>query len=132
MRKKLLGVYYSVLLLAVFGLDTAYAAGESNPFVGKSSTGGTCQTLLCNPLKGGITSLPELLTVVLNILVQIGIPVIVLAYIWAGFTYVTAFGDTSKIKNAHNILWYTTIGAGVLLGAKAIAMIIQGTLVQLQ
>jgi hypothetical protein len=49
---------------------------------------------------------------------------------YAGFKYVTARGDSTKIKEATTALTYAAIGAAVLLGAWVISQAIQGTINQ--
>lgn len=95
--------------------------------IGNSSSGGT----LKNPL-GSTSTLPALLEKVLSAMIQLGVPIIILAYVYAGFKYVTAFGDSKKVGEATDAFKWTTVGAGVLLGAKALAMIIKGTIEQLK
>lgn len=72
----------------------------------------------------GITSIGGLLTAILNILLVIAVPVIVFFIIFAGFTYVTAQGNSEKIKTATRSLTYAIIGAVLILGSVALSTVI--------
>ena len=70
--------------------------------------------------------------VILNdIIMPIGGVLVVLAFIYSGFLYVTAQGDTKKISDAHKALLYTAIGTAVLLGSWVLATAICKTIGQL-
>ncbi|KKT95852.1 MAG: hypothetical protein UW97_C0021G0004 [Parcubacteria group bacterium GW2011_GWA2_45_15] len=58
--------------------------------------------------------------------------VAVLAFVYAGFLYVTAQGNESKLKTAHKALLYTSVGTAVLLGSWVIAKVIENTINQLR
>lgn len=83
------------------------------------------QTELENPLEA--SNLQEFLGDLVEALVVLSIPVIVFFIIYAGFTFVTSGGDTSKIEKAKKTALYTMIGAAVILGASLIAGILEGT-----
>ena len=87
-------------------------------------------TTLINPLKSG-TSLSALLANILTFVVQLGAIVVVVMLVYTGFKYVAARGNPGEIKNAHEMLKWTVIGALVLLGAQAIASAIQATVTAL-
>lgn len=91
-----------------------------------SGGGGT----LVNPLRA--KSIPELLGIILQGLVQIGSIILVLALVWVGFLFVVAQGKEEKIREARGALMWTVIGGLVLLGAQAIASLIQATVNALQ
>lgn len=87
---------------------------------------------LSNPLDGGegktpIVSFTDFIARLLNIVIMVGIPIVVLAIIWAGFLYVKAQGNPEKIKAAHQTLLWTIIGAALLIGSYTIAKAIEGT-----
>ncbi len=79
-----------------------------------------------NPLNN-ISSLEGLLVAILNIFITLMIPVIVFFIILAGFKYVTAQGNPSKIEEATTTFMYAVIGGVVILAAVAIAEIIKNT-----
>ncbi len=86
-----------------------------------------------NPFKDTVgNNLYDLLKAVLdNIIIPIGGILCVLAFIYAGFRYVTAGGSDTKIKDAHNALLYAAIGTAVLLGAKVITEVVYNTVMQI-
>ncbi len=81
---------------------------------------------LNNPL-GDVDTIYEFLLVILNLVVQIGTPVIVLAVIYSGFLFVRAQGNPSKLDEAKQALLYTAIGAAIVLGAYTITTVIERT-----
>lgn len=85
---------------------------------------------ICNPL-GSTNSIPDLIKMILEGALKIGIPVIALAIIYSGFLFVAARGTPEKINDAKRTLMYTLIGAAILLGAVAIAEMISATILAL-
>lgn len=77
-----------------------------------------------NPLNG-INSIDGLLVALLNIVMILMVPVIVFFIIYAGFKYVMAQGNASQVEEATRALTYAIIGGVLILGALAIAQIIQ-------
>jgi len=80
------------------------------------------------PITPGIGSLGEFIHTLLNLAIQIGIPLSAVSFIWVGFTFVTANGEEGKITKAKEAFTWTVIGTMVLVGAWAIATAIQGTI----
>ncbi len=78
-----------------------------------------------NPIK--VDSIDDLLTTLLKVAGRIGAIVAVFFFIYAGFLYVTARGDEDSITKAHETLKWTAVGTAVLIGASALAAIIQST-----
>lgn len=117
--------------------------GGTNPAPPTEGTeGGTMQfDKLKNPLcattgdstvcSSPIESVTEFIERILNIVIMIGMPIVVLALIWAGFLYVKAQGNSEKIKEAHKTLLWTVVGAGLLMGSWAIANAIKQTVVDI-
>lgn len=68
---------------------------------------------------------------VLKAVVYLAMPVIALFMVYAGFKYVSARGDVSKISEAHKNFLYVVIGAILILGAWVFATLIGGTVSQL-
>jgi len=87
---------------------------------------------LDNPFSGGDSLLELLNTIINEIIFPIGGVLAILAFIYAGFKYVTAQGDTTKIEEAHQTLLYVVIGTAILLGARLISEVISGTIDQLK
>lgn len=94
------------------------------------NSGGGGSPTIKNPIKA--SNFAEFLRDILEIVVQIGVPVVVLGIIYSGFLFVTAQGNDSKLTEAKKTFVYTLIGAGIVLGAFVIATAIQGTVNQLK
>lgn len=87
-------------------------------------------TQLANPIRAN--NVVDLLAMILDVVIVVSIPVLVLAFVWTGFKFVAAQGNPSKIEAAKTNLWYSLLGAGIIIGIKVILAIIQGTISQLQ
>ena len=81
---------------------------------------------ICNPIPK-ITSIPGLIQTILEGALRIGIPVVALAIIYSGFLFVFARGNSEKLSKAKDTLLYTLVGAAILLGSWAIALMIEAT-----
>jgi hypothetical protein len=82
-----------------------------------------------NPLK--VKNIQDLLAAILSAIVQIAIPFLVLAVMWVGFLFVAARGNPNKLADARQALFYTLIGALIILGAQTLSVILSGTISQL-
>ncbi len=78
-----------------------------------------------NPIKA--TSIVMLFQTLLDIVLVFAVPLIVFFIIYAGFLYVTARGNASTIESAHKALLYALIGGLLILGARVLIDVIQGT-----
>ena len=113
-------LYY---LLNIFGLvNKVFAVGEGG------ITAPAPQ--LINPLK--FKSILDLLTALLNVIVQVGIPLIALAIVYSGFLFVKAQGNDSQLSEAKKTLYWTIIGAAIVLGALVISQVINTTVTNLK
>jgi len=119
MKKSLRQISASIPAFIFFGLSKVIHAASND---GNSSGGG-----LINPL-GKDASLTKLLLDILDVLVTFAIPIIVIFIMYAGFLYVTAQGDESKIKKAHSALTWAIVGGVIVVGAKTIFSVIQNTI----
>jgi len=88
--------------------------------------------VLESPLKniGGIDTLVKV--IIDKIILPIGASVAALFIIYAGFLYVKAQGDTTKLKEARAALTNALIGTAIILGAWVIAELISGTITALK
>ncbi len=87
------------------------------------------QSKYSNPITyGGITTVEEFLLALVDLIFLIAVPFIVICIIYAGFLFVSAGDNESQIAKARKVFLWTVIGAGVLLGAKAISLAIQNTI----
>jgi len=84
-----------------------------------------------DPITPGITSIPNFIQSVLNIIIKVGVPISAVFIIWAGFQFLTAQGDVTKLTAAKKSLVWAVVGMGVLLGSWLIATAIQGTISQI-
>ena len=73
-------------------------------------------------------TLQEFVKDILDIVVKVSMPFLVVMIIYAGFTYVTAQGNSVKVEKAHSMILWTIVGAGIILGAFIIARAIQVTI----
>jgi len=101
-------------------------AGPGTPGGAGSPSTGTLQ----NPLND--TSICSLFKDVLHITIQLAIPIIILFLVYAGFKFVVARGNSTKLQEARNNLFYTIIGIGLFLGAWTLASVLVGTINTLQ
>ena len=85
-----------------------------------------------NPVTyGGVTTIPEFLLALVDLIFLIAVPIIVIFIIYSGFLFVTAGDNESQITKARFVFMWTIIGALVLLGAKALSKAIETTILQL-
>ncbi len=76
-------------------------------------------TKLKNPTN--ITDLTTFVKKILDIVLTIGIPIIAIAIIYAGYLFVSSRGNEHELKNAKNAIVWTLIGAAIILGAWVLA-----------
>lgn len=127
--------YFVCLITLVFilmvSVSAVHAQGEHQDPA--TAPGSTIKSTLDNPFGNNQQTIAELFqTIINNIIIPIGAVLAILAFIYAGFLYVTAAGDEKKIGTAHKALLYAAIGTAVLLGAGVIAQVIRATINQLQ
>jgi hypothetical protein len=126
--QKLVSIFVSFLVPVIsFAADLN---GSTTPTATTCADGTSAVGKICNPIPN-VTSVPSLIQTILNGLLTIGIPIVALAIIYCGFLFVFARGNSEKLTKAKDALLYTLIGAAVLLGAWAIATMIQSTVMGL-
>ena len=130
-------VFATAFILFVFLPQFTYANHCTPPLVHGSS--GICippgnsvnnpssgsSTALQNPLQ--MNDLVSVIVAIANILLILAVPIIIIFIVYAGFLYVTAQGNTTKIQDAHRALLYALIGGAVVLGAGVVGFIIANT-----
>ncbi len=127
MKKLLISIAVIVIpVLFVMGLASIVYALDST-----STESISLNININNPLNSEIDTIPAFIEELLRIVLKIGIPIVVIFIIYAGFLFVTATGNAEKLKTAKATLLYTLIGSAILLGAWVIAEAIQGTISQL-
>jgi amino acid permease len=118
------GAYGQTVEVANQTGDDPNNSGVSTPYEGARLT---------NPLAGGnINDIPTLVERLLGIVLTIGVPLIVLAIIYAGFKFVTAQGKPDKLEEAKKTFLWILVGAAILLSAYAIAQGIKATIVDIR
>ena len=115
-------LYFKTLLL--FILIQGFFVGVPRVFAQGTNSGGTIEFV--NPLNQD--SLMGFIDALLGIIITLSIPVIALFIIYAGFLFVSTRGDETKYNKAKKTFLYTVIGTAVILGARVISDVIQGTL----
>lgn len=81
-----------------------------------------------NPL--GNKDICGLIGGILKAIMLIGLPISVLFIVYSGFKFVTAQGNTDKLKEARENFLYTIIGIAVFFGAWVIVGVLTGTINQ--
>ncbi len=77
----------------------------------------------------GVSTIQDFLLAVLNVFITVATPIIVIMIIYSGFLYVTARGNESQITKASTSMTYAIIGGILVIGAVALAGVINRLLV---
>lgn len=72
-------------------------------------------------------SFDQLIGLLLDILIKVGTLLAFVFIIYSGFLFVTAGGSEDQINKAKSTFLWTIIGVAIVLGAKAIQVLITGT-----
>jgi len=117
----------ALVLIPVFSYADKHTSGGGipNPSGGNTTIG----VRITNPVNcGDNCTIMTLITLILNnVIMPIAAVAVVLWIIWAGFNFVTAQGNPKKIEEAKQRLLWSLVGAGILLGAAAIAEVVART-----
>lgn len=84
---------------------------------------------ICNPIR--FPTIDAFLLAILDVVVKYGAILVVFFFVYAGFQFVTARGDTEKIATARKMFVWVVVGAFVLLGVYVIRAAICGTLTEI-
>ena len=97
-----------------------------------AATGGVqgADATLTNPLAA--QNIEDFLALILKIVITIGFPIIVLAVVYTGFLFVAAQGKPDELTKAKQALFWTLVGALIILGAQVLSLAIQGTVNELR
>jgi hypothetical protein len=127
------------ILVAAVSAEPGTGTGSSGTGTGigtgtgtGTGTGVKVNSGIKNPLGDSFADIPSFIESVLNFFLLIGIPIITLAIIYSGFLFVTAQGNSEKLKKAKQTLIYTLVGAALLLGSLVITRAIQGTVEEIK
>ncbi|HWO07123.1 MAG TPA: pilin [Candidatus Paceibacterota bacterium] len=113
---------FTLMILAWAAMLPAFA-------IAQTTNCGAGQKCLQNPLR--FPSIEQFIQGVLQAIVMIALPIITIFIVYAGFKYISARGNPSKIGDAHRNFMYVAIGAALILGAWVLATLIGGTVTQL-
>ena len=102
----------------------------SSPQVPGGSVSHQVGAQLDNPIK--FNSLGQLVTAIIDIIIQIAVPLAALFLIYSGYLFVSARGSDEDLKKAKSIFLWTLVGIAVLLGAKLLSGVIEGTIEQIK
>ncbi len=101
--------------------------------IGPGGTGKLTNPISCSPgaqAKG--QCIPEFLFKIIDILLVFVLPIIIIFIMYAGFLFVTANGNTEQISTARSALLWAVVGGVIVLGARVILEVIQGTVAGLR
>lgn len=82
--------------------------------------GGTDPVSLTNPLGEGKTSIPELIGRIINGVLGIVGSLALVMFIYGGFTWMTAAGNSEKVQKGKDILIWASIGLVVIFASYAL------------
>lgn len=102
---------------------------ESTPGMQEQKSGSSRDVKINIKIKNpiGVNTIEEAIKKIMDVILSVALPFIVLFFIYAGFLFVTARGDKTKLEKAKNMFWYTLIGALLILGAWTIATAVVNT-----
>ena len=118
----------AIVFLPLVGIAAEMTNTVGDPITNRISSSPT-QTSLQNPLK--VTNFCDLLKVVLQAILIIGMPVAVVFLVIVGFKFILAQGKPEAIGIAQKNLLHTVIGIAIFLGAWTIAKVIAATMAAL-
>lgn len=123
-------IILSVCFFSALSVSASHIPGHIEDQNNPAITDQNIQTSIPNPFACGqnCTISTFFAAIVERVLLPVGGVVAVVAFIWSGFMFVLAQGDPSKIKTAKTALTYTAVGTAILLGAVAIAKVIENTI----
>lgn len=129
-----LSLFIFVIIFSPFIVNTALSQGtvkpdlEQNPTTYKPGVSNRAAPEVIRPDNPfTINSVSDLIDKLLDIIIKVGTVLALFFIIYAGFQFVTAGGSEDKINSAKNTFLWTIIGVAIVLGAKAISVLLQGT-----
>ena len=119
--------FRSFIILSLLLLSSAAT------FAADATGGGTPAPLVSaqveNPIK--YDNFADFVAAVLQTAVEILMPFVVLAFIWSGFLFVRAQGKPAELETAKSAIFWSVIGAFILMGAWGFSQIIATTVTTL-
>ncbi|MEK9132052.1 MAG: hypothetical protein AAB447_04055 [Patescibacteria group bacterium] len=125
--KYIRGIFFGVVMSMLFLVATAPSLVWAET-TGNAATETTRGGGLPNPLGQQNGTIYDFVKSVLAIFLKIGIFVAAVAFIYSGFLFVTAQGNSEKRTEASNAFFNTVLGTALLLGAWGLAQIIKATI----
>ena len=106
------------ILLFLFSAHSAFAntAGGS----------GNIRIQIKSPAQVG--SVQEMITLIVDWIINLGVVAVTLAFIYVGFQFVAARGNPDALQKTRQAFMWTVIGTLVLVGAKVLTEVIKNTL----
>lgn len=80
---------------------------------------------LTNPLKS--KNIETFLLNIIDILLVFALPLVILYIMYAGYLFVTAQGNATKVTEARSALLWAVVGGVIVFGAKIIVEVVKGT-----
>ncbi len=84
-----------------------------------------------DPLNSNYSSIPNFISGALKVMVEIGLPVVALFLLIAGYKFAAAGGNPHKLEEAKENFVYVILGALLILGAWVLATLIGNTVTEL-
>lgn len=84
-------------------------------------------TTLKQPAPGSGATLQDFIAVLIKIIQAIGIPVLVVCIIYAGYIIVAAGGNEDQVTKGKTWIFWTLIGAAIIVSAQVIANLVYDT-----
>ncbi len=81
-----------------------------------------------DPLGGQYSTLPELVTAIVNFIGRVAIVLTPLVFIYAGLQYYFSTGDPDKAKKAADAVKWGIVGLGIIIVAEGIIYVIEDVL----
>jgi hypothetical protein len=122
----LLGI--SLLVIPTSAFAQNLSGGNTAPNLSGGNTqmpGGGGQYSVVNPLAAN--SFCGLIKNLLQAALAIGIPIAVLFIVYAGFKFVLAQGNATKLSKARTNFMWTLVGIGIFVGAWLLASVVANT-----
>lgn len=96
------------------------------PTAAPNTSAPTTPIAFANPINANTFS--DFVAQITKSAVEILMPFVVLAFIWSGFLFVRAQGKEEELVEAKKAIWWSVIGAFILMGAWGFAQIISDTM----
>ncbi|MCX6712960.1 MAG: hypothetical protein NTY66_01995 [Candidatus Vogelbacteria bacterium] len=116
MKSKLRSILFSLVLAAIFTGGQVLAG---------AATGVQKPVSINNPIKAN--TFPALLQLILNIIIEVGLPIVIIGILLVGFKYITAQGKPAEITKAHEGFKWVMVGAAIIIGSRVIVALLQNT-----